>query len=419
VSIKANANLDRQFIELISHDNKPYMVASIFQNEQPIKRPLLKFEDELKGADDSKQSALFTQYYSLMIQGQPKSAASLFFEQDGSKERYINSLLSMPTKYAGYTKLERIDFLTSFGWGPFQIFEVNLSGAQNRSMMWREAVVCSASKCFISNQIDQAESSVGEISQVRRLLDTNSQVQAKHKDAFNALDNKAIFLPKDALQYSNIQSVQYPMAFSFNMQSITPVTLNLGKSAKTTASINGMQLSTLQSMYQELGALAGLVINEGLKNQSDTDAEKSAAIDAYNEVVDQYSGTSTSRNIYLYSIFETEKNSNLEFKREWYHPIAAIQRISRWQSIKILGYIPQGNAQMVVFFQPTSKDALGNLVTEPMQAIAMESADKGTKLMLTDFTNNASQTINFAMEAPVVEVLGEKYADPPTFIYQL
>lgn len=286
-------------------------------------------------------------------------------------------------------------------------------------MMWREALICDANKCFISNKIDNAESNVNKISQVRRLLDNNAKVQAKNKDAFDALDTKAIFLPTDAMQYSSIQNVQYPMVFSFAMQSITPITLDLSRGAKTTASINDIPLSSLQSVYQELAELASLVLDENLKNQKDSDPEKSAAIAAYNEVIDQYLGTSNSRNIYLYSLFETKENAKLEFKREWYHPIAAIQRISRWQNIKIYGYIPKGETQMVVFFQPSSKDALGNIVTEPMQAIAIESSAKGTKLMLTDFTNNASQTINFAMEAPVVEVLGEKYADTPTFIYKL
>jgi hypothetical protein len=418
-SATANTGMDRQFVDVISNDSKQYMVASIFQQEKPINRPLLKFENELRGGDDSKQSALLKEYYALMIQGQPKDAARLFFDQDGSKERYINSLLSMPTKYAGYTQLERIDFLTSFGWGPFQIFEVNLSGAKGRNMSWREAVICSEKKCFISNQIDQAESNINELSQIRRLLDTNAQVQAKLKNAFTILDDNAIYLPSGALQYSTIQNVQYPMVFSFQMESIPPVTIGLTAKTKTTASIKGTPLLILQSVFTELSALAPLVAKQSIKNQTDTDPEKSAAIEAYNQVINKYITDGASNNIYLYSVFATKNNKKREFRREWYHPIAAIQRISRWKSIKIFGYMPQGDNEMVVFFQPTSKDAEDKPLIEPMHAMAIESTASGPKLMLTDFKNNASQTINFAMEAPVVDVLGKKYADTPTLVYQL
>lgn len=415
----AETNMNRQFVELISHGGKPYMIASLFQNEKPINRPLLKFENELKGGDDSKQSTLLSEYYGLMIQGQAKKVANLYFEQDGSKERYISGLIRMPKKYAGYSEVERIDFLTSFGWGPFQIIEVNLSGVKGLNLQWREAVICSSKKCFMSNQIDQADSKVTTLGEIRTLLDTDDQAQTKLKSQVNMLSEKAIYLPDDALEYASTQNTQYPLVFSFQMERIKPITIDLNATTKTSDSIEGINLSLLQSLYQELRTLAPLVVNESLQNQTNTEPEKRDADEAYNKVVNKYITEDAGNQMYFYSLYEMASNNKLEMRREAYQPVAVIQRVSLWQSLEILGYMRQGEKQIVVFFQPSSQDAKGTVRVEPMHAIAIESTVKGPKLMLTDFRNNASQTINYAMEAPIVDVLGRKYAKTPTFIYNL
>ena len=417
----AMASMDREFVEVISHQDKSYLIASLFRDEQPIKRPLLKIDDKLQGGDNSKPAEVLRQYYELMIQGQPKKAASLFFTGDNSQERYVNGLLSMPDRYAGYTMLERIDFLGSYGWGPFEIFEVKLSGAQAGSLNWREAVICGPQKCFLSNKIDQPDASLNEFASIRRLVTKTPAKQQELALKFSKLNNKALYLPDNAMAYSAVQNTQYPMAFSFDMEQVTPVTIDLGQSTKNTKlpKYNGVDVSVLLDFINDIHSLSPLVASDSLKQQKDSDPEKEKVIREYSKTVDRYTTNQATRDVFLYSVFEDQEKNLRSFKREWYHPVAAVQRISRWQKIILLGYIPQDDQQIALFFQPMSVAENGDVTIEPIQGIAIAASSTGSKIMLTNFRNNAAQKINFALEAAVLDALGKKYAQDPTLIYQM
>lgn len=417
VSTTIRASIEREFIDVISSKDKPYLVASVFREKNPVPRALIKFEDGFRGGDNSKEVAVLKQYYEFMVNGEPKKAASLYYAGDGSRERFIAGLLAMPDRYAGYPMLERVDFLNAFGWGPFLIYELQLSGGQVGKIKWREAVICTKQKCFISNQIDGAESNIDGFADVRQLLNRAPAAQDKLFDAFNAYDNKAVFLPTNAMTYSSVQNTQYPMTFSFEMEKVTPFEIDLSKEKiPSNARINGINVSFLQEMYLELQKLAPLVQDEALKTQTNDDPQKAQVIDEYNKVIDKFSSSDATRDIYLYSVFGNSEDDKIEFTREWYHPVAAIQRISRWTSIRVLGFIPQGTNRTALFFQPTST-VNNDTRIEPIQALAIEKTAQGPKLMLTNFSNNAAQTINFALEASVLDVLGKKYAEAPTLIY--
>lgn len=412
--------MDREFIDVIQSQGKSYLIASLFRDTKPVDRPLIKVGEELRGGDNSKAVQLLRQYYQLMINGEPKKAATLFYGPDGSKERFINGLIDMPDRYAGYQMLERIDFHTSFGWGPFEIYEVTLSGTKVGSLRWREAVICGQQQCYLSNQIDTPESELREFASIRDLMASGTGKQQQLADNFNQLPNKAFFLPNEAMSYANLQNTQYPMTFSFTMEQLKPVEIDLSKpvSNNVALTINGVDASLLVKMIKDITALAPLVADQSLRNQGPNPA-KDKVITSYNNVVDKYTSQQSSRDIYLYSMFEDQQTKQQEFRREWYHPVAAVQRISRWTKLTVLGYIPQNDKQIALFFQPMSVAENGDEVIEPIQGIAIAASTNGSQILLSNFRNNVVQKINYALEAPVLNELGKKYAKSPTFIYPL
>lgn len=415
------AEMDREFINLVQHKDDTYLIASLFRNVNPVDRPLIKVEGEFRGGNNSKAVQLLRQYYQYMLDGEPKKAASLFYAPDGSKERFINGLLGMPDRYAGYQMLERVDFLNSYGWGPFEIYEVKLSGSKVGSLQWREAVLCGKQQCYLTNQIDEPDSEVNKIASLRNMLQRNTNKQKQLADKFKQLPLKTFFLPNEAMSYANLQNTQYPVTFAFTMVPIDPLVIPLSKPLKLPQKMtfNGANSAVLVNLISELQSLEPLVTAKTLDELQKDSAQKDQVMARYNEVVNKYIGQRSSTFFHLFSLFKDEKTKEEVFRREWYHPVAAIQRISHWTKITLVGYIPQDGNKIALYFQPTSQIENGDETIEPLQGIVLSVSGQNTNVLLPDFKNNAAQPINFALEAPVLNELGKKYAKEPTFIYPL
>jgi len=327
--------LEPIYREISGADKSPIILRYFKSSDDPV---VLRVQNKkFVGAKDQ-ETNLLANYYQLMKSGEFEKVADLFYENDGSRDRYLNDLRENPTRNTGYAKLTKVEISDRFGWGPFQVIRVNLLGKGGLQLKWREAVICSADICYLSNSINKQNKQFDMFGHYTRLA-ASSISQSELEKRFNS-GKAEYWLPDNAASYSGFN--QYPVAVSVSLTKV--VSKNIDLNAKNiTTKVGTVDLKELVEFIKELQ-----IIGKSFENLEKDEIDANKIATELSKVIERRI-FSKNKN-YEFNLVSKYANEKSIFS-EWYHPIAAIQRITKWSAINVIGFA-EVDDRLAVYFQP-------------------------------------------------------------------
>lgn len=398
VQTVAAAQLHKVYREVFDNQGLP-MVISFFKQTQDKPIVLKRVDNKIEGAVDA-ESALLSDYYQKMITGDVSNVAGLYYEQDGSRERFLQKLRELPTRYDGYSKLTSVYISDQYGWGPFQIVTLRLEGKDGLSLNWREAIICKKDACQLSNAIDMSDGKFNLYGIYARKKPSQIS-QSELKSVFEKHQSE-FWLPENASAYTGFK--QYPVAVSTGVSSTVSKSFELAKISKQNSLINGYDLYPMLDFLQAIQSIGKDFVS--LPNEN---IDQQKIISQLDVLIKQYTyNDSNGYEFNLVSKFNSEQGVNVE----WYQPVAAIQRITNWNRISILGFSNIKN-HLVVYYQP-ERGLEGNVLIEPVQFFILRKSIKGKWLVVLE-----SDKGQFAhlFDDQVMDSIQQQYGKKISFIY--
>ncbi len=390
-------DLERTFVEVLAGATQPYLVASFMRASTPT--TLKRQKDTMDGGNDPESAAL-RRYYDAMIRGRPEQAASVFLDADGSRQRFRDGLTALPTRYAGYQSLSEVTVAEVYGWGPYRIAVVSLLGSDGRQQNWREALVCMDSNCLLSNAIDAPDDGFALLARVRNPQTTSNRTQAV-LEQFVATAASAQVVPTTAVAYPGVE--QHPLTLAVRLDTLPrPVNVALPHVGRAIG-VNRIDITPVVALLSDLigidiGAIADPSKLDGIEQ-------------SVRAVIDSRVDPETAEaGFYFVSAFAPDGRLDVE----WYHPIAALQRVHRWQSIRIIGLMVVGQ-EVAVFYQPTQHAAEDGAVglIEPVQVAVLRRAPGEPRVLL----GGVGSAFEILHADSIARLIGTRYGAAVTFAY--
>ena len=355
----AEAKMAVFYKEVAVASGEPSVIMKYFKDDRDRPLILSKKDNKIVGSIDP-VSELLARYYTLMINQRIDDVTELYYRADGSQARYLQGLVEIPNRYEGYQSLSQINLLGRYGWGPFEIVSLRLSGGGS-TLVWREAVICKAKKCWLSNAIDASDANFNTYgAHARGAKSQFSQGQLQQQfESFNSVT----WLPAGASDYVGFN--QYPVQISSRVGK-SDYLIQLGFN-KDPAAYNGKNIKPVVNFLSELRRL-GTEIN----TSDDVDEEKIAS--QMEPLLGQYVMTPADQTGFEFNLSSRFTN-NPSVKVEWYHPIAAMQRIGHWDQIRIAGWVELDD-RVALYYQPTRIEEELRIV-EPVQLLILKQSESG------------------------------------------
>lgn len=392
------AQLQKVYTEVFSGSQLP-MIISFFKHTQTKPIILKRSGNKIEGAVDA-ETTLLANYYQMMIAGDFSKVANLFYEQDGSRERYLTNLKELPTRYDGYVKLTNVYISDRYGWGPFQIVTMRLAGEGGLNLKWREAIICKNDSCYLSNAIDKADQRF-ELYGAYAFDSLSKIPQSKLESDFEKQKSE-YWLPYAAADYVGFK--QYPVAVSTGITTLAAIRLELLKANDKNSTVNGYDLYPMFQFMQAVHLLGKDFVSLPTEKIKQQDVSKQLDV-LINQHVDK---SNNNYQFNLVSKYKSEQGVNVE----WYNPVAAIQRISNWDLISILGFSNIRDS-LIVYFQP-QQGLSDKALIEPVQFFILRKSSDGKWRVALE--SNKGQ-FSFLFDDQVMNSIQKQYGQKVSFIY--
>ena len=396
------AALQRTFAELVGNSQRPYVVAAFYRSEERLE---LVREGDVVKAESDPQSAALALYYQNQMLGRPQLAANSWYVQDGSKQRFLAGLQAIPNRYEGYRTLSGVVVSEHVGWGPFVVEIVTLSGNDGREQPWREALVCGRG-CFISNAIDKPDASFELLDAARTALTTTTRSQGELQRFFDAATRAQRLPALDTRPYGRLPQRPLEIAAQFDRPE-QPIDVALPHSGAGLGAIGGVELTRL---VEWLSALKRIEVDA-----TETRPLTSAAIEReLNASLENRVDAATADDLFYFaSAYKTGPRAAVRVANEWYHPIAAVQRVHRWARLSIVGSIVAGD-DAAVFYQPTQETQANTTLREPVQVALLHRHAAGDWRVASRVRN----ALVVVRSDTVLEIAGKALGNEVTFVYE-
>lgn len=387
----------------ISDSDKPTVIMKYFEFSDSKGLRLTQVEGKFQGGNDN-VAKLLNAYYTSMSTGKLDQAAELFYSGDGSRERFLAQIAEYPEKYEGYKKLKRVDVEARYGWGPFQVVKVTLKGDQ-LTLGWREAVICDTNACYLSNAIDAPSEKFDMFGHYVRMPDSKlSQAELSAQFEKGSIE---YWLPDNAHAYGGF--TQYPVAISSQLTDTVFKRLQLGSSKPQQSKASGVDYRYL------LGLIDGVKkIGEKIEEKKQDEIDQDAIANDLQKVLQANADMGNTG--YEFNFASQFKQDN-RYIVEWYHPIAAIQRMSRWTAMTVIGYAEM-DQRLAVYVQPEigqdKEDSKSSLI-EPVQLFILKRTNKGE---WRPSLEGKHSKYAFLYDDQVLKSIQEKHGKKVTFIYK-
>lgn len=387
--------------EIVADANLP-MVMRYFKEPQKKALTLFRKGQIFNGAIDP-ETQLLAKYYSLMVAKKYQAIEHLYYQQDGSRQRYIQKLNELPSRYDGYSNLTHVKVMDRYGWGPFKIISVQLLGKSKRNMKWREAIICLKKLCQLSNAIEQQDDKFN-LYGIYALQKKSSISQSKLAKAFDK-GRPVLWLPVNADIYKGLK--QYPVSVVVSIHEQKKQILSLDETGSNKINISGYDIAP---MLQFIKSVKNLGKEVEMLAPDKIDKEKIAT--KLGKILESYVvKSSRGFEFNLVSQFESEP----EVKVEWYDPIAALQRISNWKNLTILGFMTiEDGGGVVVYFQP-ERESGDKLLVEPVQLFILRKNAKDQWFVTLEAKNSK---ISYLYNNQIVNSIQSQHGKEVSFIYK-
>lgn len=405
-------DLQRTFVELLAGPDRPYVVASFFRSDQQVR--LVRQGDAMVGGADA-ETSLLRAYYELMMLGRPEEAAELFYDGDGSRDRFLEGLASLPTRYDGYRTLAQVAITEHYGWGPYRIEVVELLGSDGRQQSWREGVVCAGAGCYLTNAIDRPDDAFKLYSEIRNLRGRSPRPQEELARFFDSA-GRSLLLPMDAARYPGVR--QYPLEFAVQLdRPASAVAVTLPHESGTRVVVDGFDITSLVALLSDLKRIDVSQVEPPAQAPGGA-PEVTATDEIEREIAAAVEGRVVEETLEAGFHFVSAFKPGTTFTEEWYHPIAAAQRVNRWASIEVVAFLAL-DRDVAVFFQPTQAKPSGTApdtpaLREPVQvAVLRQRSGADWRVLL----GGAGSRLQVVYSDAVVDVANRSYGDEVTFVY--